>query len=209
MTQAVWLFDGVCVLCSGAVAYLLRHERDHTIQIVALQSATGRALAVEGVDKALEGLSVEETAIVQGQLDAEYLKDNINKEIGRLPKEPVKKGDTWELTQETRIGGGQTMTFKTKYTYAGPTEKNGQMLEKIEVLVTGVEYALDGLLAGQLKLEKSELKIANSKGEILYDRVAQPYGHWILLALFVSGALGYVLTPILNGVRVVLHAIAL
>jgi Zn-dependent protease len=41
-----------------------------------------------------------------------------------------------------------------------------------------------------------------------YDRVAQPYGHWILLGLFVSGALGYVLTPILGGVMFVLHAIA-
>jgi predicted DCC family thiol-disulfide oxidoreductase YuxK len=52
MTDApVWVFDGVCVLCSGAVNYLLRHERDHTIRFVAIQSSEGRALAQQhGVD---------------------------------------------------------------------------------------------------------------------------------------------------------------
>lgn len=41
-----------------------------------------------------------------------------------------------------------------------------------------------------------------------YERVIQPYGHWILLGLFLSGALSYVLSPILDGVISVLHAIA-
>jgi predicted DCC family thiol-disulfide oxidoreductase YuxK len=52
MTHApVWLFDGVCMLCSGAVTYLLRHERDHTIRFVAIQSGEGRALAAQhGLD---------------------------------------------------------------------------------------------------------------------------------------------------------------
>jgi predicted DCC family thiol-disulfide oxidoreductase YuxK len=49
--STIWLFDGVCVLCSGAVQYLLRHERDHDIQIVAIQSREGRVLALEhGID---------------------------------------------------------------------------------------------------------------------------------------------------------------
>ncbi len=41
-----------------------------------------------------------------------------------------------------------------------------------------------------------------------YDRVAQPYGQWILLGLFLSGALGFVLSPILDGVMLFLQAIA-
>jgi predicted DCC family thiol-disulfide oxidoreductase YuxK len=41
----IWLYDGVCVLCSGGVRYTLRHERDHAIRFVAIQSAEGRALA--------------------------------------------------------------------------------------------------------------------------------------------------------------------
>lgn len=51
MARAVWLFDGVCVLCSWGVHYTLRHERDASIQFVAIQSAEGRALAARhGVD---------------------------------------------------------------------------------------------------------------------------------------------------------------
>ncbi len=41
----IWLYDGVCVLCSGGVRYTLRHERDHDIRFVAIQSNEGRALA--------------------------------------------------------------------------------------------------------------------------------------------------------------------
>jgi predicted DCC family thiol-disulfide oxidoreductase YuxK len=51
MTQPIYVFDGVCVFCSRAVRYLLRHERDHTIRIVAIQSGEGRALAMaQGID---------------------------------------------------------------------------------------------------------------------------------------------------------------
>jgi len=47
----VWLYDGVCVLCSGGVHYTLRHERDHAIRFVAIQSREGRALAqAHGID---------------------------------------------------------------------------------------------------------------------------------------------------------------
>ncbi len=47
----VWLFDGVCVLCSGAVHYTLRHEKHPDIRFIAIQSEEGRAIAREhGVD---------------------------------------------------------------------------------------------------------------------------------------------------------------
>lgn len=48
---SVWLYDGVCVLCSGGVHYTLRHERDATIRFVSIQSREGRALALaHGID---------------------------------------------------------------------------------------------------------------------------------------------------------------
>ncbi len=47
----IWLYDGVCVLCSGGVRYTLRHERDRAIRFVAIQSREGRALAqAHGLD---------------------------------------------------------------------------------------------------------------------------------------------------------------
>jgi len=49
--RAIWLYDGVCVLCSGGVRYVLRHEREASMRFVAIQSAEGRALAREnGID---------------------------------------------------------------------------------------------------------------------------------------------------------------
>lgn len=47
----ICLFDGVCILCSGGVRYTLRHERDHVIRFVTIQSREGRALAqAHGID---------------------------------------------------------------------------------------------------------------------------------------------------------------
>lgn len=51
MPAPIWLYDGVCVLCSGGVRYTLRHERDHAIRFVAIQSREGRELAeAHGID---------------------------------------------------------------------------------------------------------------------------------------------------------------
>lgn len=43
----VYLFDGVCVLCSGAVRFSLRHQLpdEPPVRFVAIQSALGRRLA--------------------------------------------------------------------------------------------------------------------------------------------------------------------
>ena len=49
--MAIWVFDSKCVLCDGGVHYTLKHEKSASIRFVAIQSAEGRALAIEhGVD---------------------------------------------------------------------------------------------------------------------------------------------------------------
>lgn len=51
ITQMV--FDTNCVLCSGSVHFILRHERDQAIQFVNAWSPVGGALAQEhGLDEA-------------------------------------------------------------------------------------------------------------------------------------------------------------
>jgi Zn-dependent protease len=42
-----------------------------------------------------------------------------------------------------------------------------------------------------------------------YDRIVQPYGQWILLALFVTGALGWVLSPFVHTLYTFLYRLAL
>ncbi len=50
-TPPIWLYDGVCVLCSGGVRYALQHERDQAMRFVAIQSHEGRELALaHGID---------------------------------------------------------------------------------------------------------------------------------------------------------------
>jgi predicted DCC family thiol-disulfide oxidoreductase YuxK len=50
-SNPIWLFDGVCVLCSRSVQILLRHESDHDLRFVAIQSDDGKLLAQKyGID---------------------------------------------------------------------------------------------------------------------------------------------------------------
>jgi len=44
--QPVFLYDGVCLLCDGAVQFTLAHEKKPTIVFVAIQSELGRKLAL-------------------------------------------------------------------------------------------------------------------------------------------------------------------
>lgn len=44
MTDRVLVFDGVCVLCSHWVSFVLRHDRQGLYKFAAMQTATGRDL---------------------------------------------------------------------------------------------------------------------------------------------------------------------
>lgn len=49
--EAIVVFDGVCVLCSGWVDFLLRHDRRKQFRFAAMQTESGRALlAGNGLD---------------------------------------------------------------------------------------------------------------------------------------------------------------
>lgn len=48
---AVFVFDGVCVLCSGGAAFLMRHDRRERVRFTPAQQPLGKALyAHYGVD---------------------------------------------------------------------------------------------------------------------------------------------------------------
>ena len=52
MTEAAYVYDGECVLCSRAVHYALRHDKsDPPVRFIAIKSALGRQIAAQnGVD---------------------------------------------------------------------------------------------------------------------------------------------------------------
>ncbi len=50
-SEAIIVFDGVCVLCSHWVGFLLKRDHDHQFRFAAMQSDTGRRLLQEaGLD---------------------------------------------------------------------------------------------------------------------------------------------------------------
>lgn len=49
----ILVFDGVCVLCSRSVQFVLRHDRERKFRFATVQSETGRRLMIEnGFDPA-------------------------------------------------------------------------------------------------------------------------------------------------------------
>jgi len=44
LPQPLYVFDGVCVLCSGTIRFLLKRDRSHSIKFAAAQGPTGQAL---------------------------------------------------------------------------------------------------------------------------------------------------------------------
>ena len=67
-TNAVILFDGVCVLCEHSVQFIIRHDPDAYFCFAALQSEAGQALVKANQDQ-LAGVdtdSLESFVLLQG-----------------------------------------------------------------------------------------------------------------------------------------------
>lgn len=133
-------------------------------------------VAVEGRGKALEALPEELQAMTKKQYEPEYLVQQANDQLAQIPNKPVSKGDTWEVGTTVRIEAGQTLSFKTTYTYEGTVkgtaEQGGKLLHKISEKTTEVTYAMDADAPGPLKAKNSDLKIAASEGTTLFDNEA-------------------------------------
>jgi predicted DCC family thiol-disulfide oxidoreductase YuxK len=51
VSHSILVFDGVCVLCSHWVSFVLRHDRHRLYKFAAMQTSTGRELLIEhGID---------------------------------------------------------------------------------------------------------------------------------------------------------------
>lgn len=132
----------------------------------------GAVKAVEGVDKIIAGTGQEAAEMLKGELSLAKLQREAAQELGSLPDKAVKKGDRWERSEVHDIGAGQTLTMQTFYEYEGVVERNGKMLDKVNIFIGDVKYAQNGDQAGPAKVTRSELKVANSLGAYYFDRDA-------------------------------------
>jgi hypothetical protein len=115
-------------------------------------------------------------AMLRGNTDPEAIKKQRKNELKRYPAEAVKPGETWTVTEETDLGGGQTITLEKEYTYAGSEQKNDKTLDKVTVKVLSAEYKMDPNAPSPAKVTDAELKVAESGGTYWYDRQLQVFG---------------------------------
>ncbi len=129
--------------------------------------------AVEGTEKLLEkadALNELGKQSVRNRLDSHRLKTQFEQTHGNLPEVLARPGEPWERTERLELGGGQTLTFHKKYEYAGNEKRGAATLEKINVKITEVTYAMDPNSPSPLKVTKSDLKVESGTGTILFDR---------------------------------------
>ena len=134
---------------------------------------TGKVVAVEGTEKALEKASQTSPELAEAakaRFSADKIKQTANDQFGRFPEAPVRPGETWTRKEVQELGMGQTFTYEKTYEYVGPVEKDGKTLDKINVKVSSLHYSQDPNAGGPAKVTKNDLKIDSSEGTLLFDR---------------------------------------
>jgi len=112
--DGLWLFDGVCNLCSGSVAVVLRLDREGVIRFTPIQSPYGRQLAVvHGIDPDTpasflfidHGRALEKTAAIGALLRRLKAPWRWLAFVDRLPKGPADAAYDWLAANRYRLMG--------------------------------------------------------------------------------------------------------
>jgi hypothetical protein len=105
----------------------------------------------------------------QSYFDPARLKREFEQAWLFLPDSDVGVGAAWERMIEQDLGGGQTMSFKVKFAYAGPETRDGRTCHKFASEHREVMYSMDPNANPMVQVSNSDLKIVKSSGTILYD----------------------------------------
>lgn len=128
--------------------------------------AAGKVEKVELQSDGLDALP----ELYKSSLNAERMKTVAQTELGRLPDDAVKPGDTWTRSEEFDAGNGQLFTYQTTYKYEGTVDENGKTLDKLTATYDKVNFSIDASSNLPLALKSSDLKIGESKSTLLFDR---------------------------------------
>ena len=151
----------IAILLDG---YRLAASKPFTIVLDENQQVT----EFRGWDEILRGLDDKSAALHRDLFDADYLRSIWAAEFNRLPDKSVNKNDTWQRTVELRLHGGHGLTFTQRYTYTGSVKRDGIKYERITIETTKAELRL-AADDGPLVIADSDLKVAESEGELLFD----------------------------------------
>jgi hypothetical protein len=150
------------------------YKLESAVAYTVVLDGQGKVKAIEGTEP-LRQKAARLDAIAQEQIrsriEPDRLKAQFEQEHRNLADDPVRPGASWERT-ETLDFGGQALSFRKKYEYAGTEKRDGKTLEKITGTVLEVKCLPDSRAAMPLKVTKSNLKVDSSEGTILFDREA-------------------------------------
>ncbi len=121
-------------------------------------------------DKLVDALKTNPAlAQMGGAFSEEGLKNMFGQSSGlMLPKDPVKKGDTWDQKMELKMPPVGIMKMHNKFTYMGSEERGGKMLEKIDVKIDlTIAPIEDPNQPFEIKVKSSEMK-----GTMYFDNKA-------------------------------------
>lgn len=118
MTQTRLVFDAHCVLCSGFVNFILRHERDSEIIFLSAQSAAGIALAA---DHGLSADDLDETFLVERAGHA-YLRSSAALKLTEHFKAPWRWAKTLRLIPRPLRDAVCTFAARRRYKWFGNTQ---------------------------------------------------------------------------------------
>lgn len=114
LPDSLWLFDGVCNLCSGSVALVLRLDREGVIRFTPIQSPYGRQLAItHGIDPDTpasflfidHGRAREKTAAIGALLRRLNAPWRWLAFVDRLPRGPCDAAYDWLAANRYRLMG--------------------------------------------------------------------------------------------------------
>ncbi len=104
------------------------------------------------------------------EFSADRLKQEAAQALARLPADPVVKGDTWQRTETSSLGSGQTFEIERTFEYLGTVNEGGRELDRIGMKANSVTYNIEPNPSLPLELKSSDLKITKSNGEFFFDR---------------------------------------
>ncbi len=107
---------------------------------------------------------------LKGEFSPERIQQESAQQVERLPADPVKVGDTWNRTETSQLGNGQTFEIERTFEYLGTVNEGGRELDRIGMKANSVTYAIEPNPSLPLEVKGSDLKIAKSSGEFLFDR---------------------------------------
>ncbi len=105
----------------------------------------------------------------QQDASPDRIKQEANQMLNRIPGKEVEKGDTWTLNEEQNLGSGQKFNVTRKFTYLGPEEHNGKLLEHIGYKTETVNFEIGAESKLPIQSKSSDLTVDSTEGHLWYD----------------------------------------